>query len=374
MSRKALHIVTFDVPYPPDYGGRMDVFFRIKALAEQGIDIHLHSFTYGQSQPREELEHWCRTIHYYPRLALQQSLPVSQPHIVASRRSEELLHRLMVEPYPILFEGLHTCYYIDHPALANRQKMVRMHNVEWEYYRELAAREPEFLRKQYLRLEAARLRSFETRAMRHAQVVLAISPRDKQYFAENHPNVMYLPAFHPHTFVDSRTGMGKFVLYHGKLSVAENHEAALWLTQEVFSALPDLNLIVAGADPRPELIAAITKAPNVTLRHNPSEPEMTALMHEAHIHALPTFQPTGIKLKLLNALFIGRHVLVNGTMVNETGLEELCIIADDAQGFRMALRHLYNQSFTESEIARRIKLLGQQFDNELNARKLTQKI
>lgn len=347
----------------------MDVFYRIKALAEQGISVHLHCFTYQQSQPRRELQQWCTAIHYYPRLSLQKSLPISLPHIVASRKNEELLHRLMVNDYPILFEGLHTCYYLDHPALVNRTKLVRMHNIEWEYYRELALREPNFLRKQYLRVESLRLRSYE-RVLAHAQAILAISPKDGRYLGEQFPGVLHLPAFHPHTFVDSRTGMGKFVLYHGKLSVAENNEAALWLIQEVFSSMPDLHLIIAGADPRPELIAAISKAPNVLLRHNVPDDEMHTLMVDAHIHALPTFQPTGIKLKLLNALFAGRHVLVNSPMVAETGLEELCVIANDPAGFRAAMRHLYNQPFTESEIARRIKLLSNQFDNQQNAKEL----
>ena len=31
-----LHVVAFNVPYPPDYGGIIDVFYKLKALSEQG--------------------------------------------------------------------------------------------------------------------------------------------------------------------------------------------------------------------------------------------------------------------------------------------------------------------------------------------------
>ncbi|MCX6283192.1 MAG: mannosyltransferase, partial [Bacteroidetes bacterium] len=39
-----LHIVSFDIPYPPDYGGVIDVYYKIKTLSEAGVKIHLHCF------------------------------------------------------------------------------------------------------------------------------------------------------------------------------------------------------------------------------------------------------------------------------------------------------------------------------------------
>ena len=48
MQDKHLHIISFDIPYPPDYGGVVDVFYKIKALSLLGIKIHLHCFEYGR--------------------------------------------------------------------------------------------------------------------------------------------------------------------------------------------------------------------------------------------------------------------------------------------------------------------------------------
>ena len=47
---KHLHIVSFDVPYPPDYGGAIDVYYKLKALHEEGIKIYLHCFEYGRGE------------------------------------------------------------------------------------------------------------------------------------------------------------------------------------------------------------------------------------------------------------------------------------------------------------------------------------
>ena len=39
-----LNVVSFDIPYPPDYGGVIDIYYKIKALNSAGIKIHLHCF------------------------------------------------------------------------------------------------------------------------------------------------------------------------------------------------------------------------------------------------------------------------------------------------------------------------------------------
>lgn len=63
---KHLHLVSFDIPYPTNYGGVIDVFFKIKELYKAGIKVHLHSFEYGREHA-EELEKWCYSVDYYPR-------------------------------------------------------------------------------------------------------------------------------------------------------------------------------------------------------------------------------------------------------------------------------------------------------------------
>ena len=42
---KHLNIIAFDNPYPPIYGGVIDVYYKINELAKLGIKIHLHYFS-----------------------------------------------------------------------------------------------------------------------------------------------------------------------------------------------------------------------------------------------------------------------------------------------------------------------------------------
>ena len=47
---EGIHIVSFDVPFPPEYGGVIDVYFKAKALSEKGLKVLLHCFQYGRSR------------------------------------------------------------------------------------------------------------------------------------------------------------------------------------------------------------------------------------------------------------------------------------------------------------------------------------
>lgn len=66
MLTKQLNIVSFDVPFPPNYGGIIDVFYKIKELHNLGVDIYLHTFNNGM-ETQIELLKYCKKVYYYKR-------------------------------------------------------------------------------------------------------------------------------------------------------------------------------------------------------------------------------------------------------------------------------------------------------------------
>lgn len=364
-----LHIVSFDVPFPPNYGGVIDVFYKIKALHALGVKIDLHCFHYGRERSAE-LEKYCSSVNYYSRRTSVFQLCSSEPFIVNSRRSDELLKNLSADDAPILFEGLHCCAYVSHPSLKNRKKLVRTHNIEHDYYRALATVEKKWSKRQYFRREANKLEKFEG-VLNDAQHILAISPADAESLSKRYANVEHVMAFHANEEVTIREGSGSFAFYHGNLEVGENNEAALYLVQEIFNGL-DYPLTIAGNNPSSELTAAVAGKKNITLKANISTAEINQLMSDAHINILPTFQATGIKLKLLAALMNGRHCIVNSPMVANTGVESLCIVNDEASGMRNAILQIKDTAFTAADIDKRKVVLGERFSNKINAEKIVQ--
>lgn len=363
-----MHIVSFDIPYPPDYGGVTDVLYKIKALREAGSKIHLHCFEYGR-KPAAELHRYCESVHYYPRKTGLLSWLSSVPYITRSRRSEILLERLAKDKHPILFEGIHCCYYLDNKKLRHKTRIVRSHNIEHDYYRHLSKAEKNPFKKLFFITEALKLKRYEKTLM-SANGVAAISPADQIHFAQ-YGHSELIPAFHPEYRAKAHSGFGEGIVYHGNLSVGENIKAALYLIREVFSKI-DKTCVIAGRNPAPEILKAAKPYSHIRVIANPPDSELENLIREAQINVLITFQSTGIKLKLLNALSLGRHCMVNTTMVANTGLEDLCHIADKPEAMVDALDKLYSEEYNACGQAQkeRQKLLGEKFSNAKSARRL----
>jgi Glycosyl transferases group 1 len=367
LSERHLHIISFDIPYPPDYGGVVDIYNRIKALSQIGIKIHLHCFEYGRKQEKQ-LEQYCTSVNYYRRNTSPFKLLSSLPYIVGSRKNEQLINNILKDDYPVLMEGIHTSYYLKDKRLAGRKIILRSHNIEHDYYRHLSEIETRFLKRLYFRSESGKLRRYEY-VIKNATKVAAISPDDTLYINRNYGNAFYLPAFHGNEKVSIKTGQGEYALYHGNLGVGENNFAALFLVNNIFNKT-EIPLIIAGNNPSAELVHAIDKYPNITLKKNPDVEEMKQLIQNAQINILPTFQSTGIKLKLINALYNGRFCIVNSRMVEHTGLEQLCRVTDSEQEMINAVQNIFKKPFTEEMITERAQQLQTIFSNEENARRL----
>ncbi|MCB9184633.1 MAG: glycosyltransferase [Flavobacteriales bacterium] len=367
MPDRHLHIVSFDVPAPPSYGGVIDVYFKAKALAELGVKVHLHCFQYGRAKAKE-LERFCASVHYYPRHTGKLQLLNALPYVVVSRRSELLMDRLLADDNPILFEGLHCCYHLGDPRLHGRKRIVRAHNVEHDYYGALAKAASSTFRRTYFINEAHKLQRFEP-VLAEADHVLAISPKDEAYFGSHFHNVTHVPAFHASEKVQVPDGLGDFAFYHGALGVAENDQAALYLVKKVFDGLP-VKLVIAGSDASRELKRAVSKTPNVELREGIPTEEIHRLVRTAQVNVLPTFQATGIKLKLLLCLFNGRHVVCNTPMVEGTGLEALCHVHDDPKGMRESILACMGKPANGQALEERARVLEERFSNRANAQRI----
>ena len=365
-----LHVIAFDVPYPANYGGVIDVFYRVKALIEAGVKVHLHCFEYGRGE--QEILKRCHEVKYYKRdTSFGKQLSLT-PFIVNSRQSEQLVQDLLLDDYPILCEGLHTTSVLFDKRLKNRKVYVRTHNVEHDYYHALGESEKWCWKKLFYYAEAWKLRRFEP-ILGKATGIFAISQQDADYFSKRYGNVTLVPGFNSADSVCSETGRGEYVLYHGNLSVKENETAAKWLIENVFSEL-DLSCIVAGLNPPDKLVKLAEKHPNVTLVANPDDAEMIDLLRQAQVNILVTKQPTGLKLKLLNALYNGRFCLVNSDMVKGTSLEALCVVADEPEQMISEIKRLMEEDFTEEDIEERDAQMRQLYDNESNAQKIIRSI
>ena len=113
---RRLHVVSLQVPFPPDYGGVIDIYYKLKALKNMGYETWLHTFQYDRSRA-EQLNEVAARVSYYPRhrSVIRQLSHI--PYIVSSRHCSKLLDDLLSDNAPILFEGLHCCAFLSDKRL-----------------------------------------------------------------------------------------------------------------------------------------------------------------------------------------------------------------------------------------------------------------
>jgi hypothetical protein len=366
-----LNIVTLNIPFPPDYGGMIDTYYRIRSLKELGIRIHLHCFEYGRPHSKE-LESICESVSYYKRDNGFIKHFSSLPYIVSTRRSGKLPEELVKNDSPVLFDGLHTTFYACHPSLSQRLKLVRLHNIEHTYYSTLADFENNPLKKLYYRTESVRLKRYE-KILARTDFIMPISLKEHEYFSKKYGNSVYLPPFHPFDKPEIMPGSGRYVLLHGDLSVNINASAAVYLIQKVFSKSVH-RFIIAGKNPPRSIQMHASHYRNISVIANPDNEKMTELVRNAHIIILPSLHSNGFKIKNLISLFSGRHCIIYPVAEEESITTSLCESAVSEEDLIVRIDLLMNVQFTEEMISNRSKALLENFSNSENARKLIELI
>ena len=363
MTEKKIHIVSFNVPFPADYGGVIDVYYRIKSLHKLGFKIILHCYDYGRGE-QIQLSEITEKVYYYKRKKSILSIFNKRPFIVATRRSKELLNRLLEDNIPILFEGLHSCWYLENKEIQKRVTFVRTHNIEHDYYYALA-KKSSFFKGIYFQQEANKLKRYES-ILKFSKTLLCIKESEREYFSRYSNNTFVLQASLPEIEEHSYILTEEYALFNGNLSVSENEKAAIWIIENIWkldSKLPPLK--IAGKNPS-EHLKRLANENNIQLIPNPSQTEMEKLLSKARIHILISDQATGVKLKLLSAMQTTGHLLVNPFMVEGTDLKEVCILCEKPSAFTIQIKLLINKELGVNEFQKRQEFINEKYNTLKN--------
>lgn len=352
-NEKTIHIISLSIPWPPDYGGAIDMWYKIEAFYNAGISIILHCYEYDRS-PSPILQKYCEKVYYYPRKKRFRDFLSSVPFIVKSRQNPEIEKNLRRDNYPILIEGIHSAWLTKRPALQNRNIWIRSHNVEFEYYRNLSRAEKKWKRKIFFFIESLKLKHYEKTPLKISGM-FCIAKNDYSFFNAIYNNCYFIGPFHGQNEIQTKPGRGKYLLYHGNLSVAENQRNALFLAR--LSSFFHLPLIIAGKSGSKSFIKKLNHYQDVHLQTNLSHEDMDNLLREAAVILLPAIQTTGFRLKLLISLFKGRHIVADPRVVIGTGLEHLVHLVNTDNEWIETINDLSAQPMNKKEINQRLSTL-----------------
>lgn len=357
MKLETLHIVSLDVPVPADYGGVIDIYYRAKAVKDLGIKVILHCFEYGRNT-NQDFSEIADEVYFYKRKKSFLDNLKSDPFIVTTRKSEELVVRLLRDNHPILMEGHHCAGLLNDARLKNRKRFVRVHNVEWMYYKALSNSSKSTWRKSFFNSESKKLKKFDA-VLSHADGLFCLSTTELEYYKTINPSCYLWPVgCNLKKELDLPTD--NYALFHGNLSVAENEKSLRWIMDVWVKNKLTMPLVVAGKNPKSDLKKLFAKHSFVKLIQNPSNEKMAELISAAEVNLLITFQSTGVKLKLLNALVQGKKCIANPLMIEGTDLGKFCEVIDDENELAATLQ---NAKIVDKEgLEAREKYLYEHFD------------
>jgi len=221
------------------------------------------------------------------------------------------------------------------------------HNVEsriWQRHAEVATHPAV---RMYLREQARRMAVFECAECRRFDHVVAVSPDDRDCFAEQfgvrHVSDVATGVdteyFHLAEHSAARANM---LLFTGSMDWMPNEDAMVYFTEAIAPRLrtrfPDLALRIAGRNPTPTVRSLAGPGVEVT----GTVPDIRPHLEQASVVVVPLRVGGGTRLKIFEAMAMGKPIV--STSIGAEGLpvrhEEHLLVADTPEDFAGAVRRL----------------------------------
>ena len=240
----------------------------------------------------------------------------------------------------VLLEGIYLMAYL--PVLRRHRVKIalRLHNAEHEIWQRLAMNTDSFLKKQAYFYLSSSIKRFEEKQIPLADVIIPITDRDARWAAQYAKGIPHftIPAG-IETTNTTEVSSGKKVYFIGSMDWFPNHEGWIWLLRKVWplvtEKVPDAELHLAGRNFPRDIEGHDIKA---VVLHG-EVPDAQAFVRSCDVLAVPLFSGSGMRLKILEALAMGKPV-VSTSMGAEGIVSESSAaiqLADDAEGFASAL-------------------------------------
>ncbi|MDR7369792.1 glycosyltransferase [Flavobacterium aquidurense] len=348
-------VVASFFPYPAYFGGANDVLERIKGLKLLGHDVDLVCTC--KENPDEKSILFMKQFINELIIVLRKNKPVYifyfEPLQAVSRKSLKKITFQSQYDYAIL-ESESVGKILDNKSLKAKRIIVRVHNNESNYFKELSKSTKKTKNKIYYYLESLKFKSYSMNIFKRSDRLWFISNEEINNTIDL--NLLYksihLPASVDHTFVNQKLST-KTVLYIGALFVPNNLEAIVWYLKKVHSLLlknKNYKLIIVGStgEFEPEKYKKIfANYSNVEVYLN--QKELSNYYSDATVFVNPMLHGAGVKLKTINAIQNGLILVSSQTGVEGIGLikNEMYFEANTPNDFANAIEEVFNMKIKD---------------------------
>ena len=172
-----------------------------------------------------------------------------------------------------------------------------------------------------------------------------------------------MPVFHGNETFQSLSEKGVFALYHGDLRASDNCKAVDFLI-EVFKEI-DYPFVIASGSREDWVKAKIKNHPHIQFVKLKDFNHLKNLFEKAHLNIAWSFQESGTKLKVINALFNSRFSIINENVIDDEKISGLCVQVSNKSELIKAINYLKNHPFLASK--EYIDTLEYDLNDKLNA-------
>lgn len=346
--KKAL-IATCDFPYPANHGGRVDTWWRIKLLCELGFMIDLVATVREQPLPEDvaHVSNYVRNIYIcHRRRRLTDALTLTPWQIKSRYRLKSI--QLSDSYDMVLLDGHYVYSILGNPTLRASTRILRVHNNESVYFKELAGSVRNGWKKIYYLAESGKFLLLESKLRKQVKNMMFISKDEFEESVSRYPelNSILVPPALPTNDLRKAPLTSRNVLLLGSLFMANNQEAVQWYIQNVhplLSGLDGYQLIVAGNSGGGKLNwlhDLVDDKDNIEVVDTP--PQTEPLYERSGAFVNPMLHGAGVKLKTIEAIQNGLPVVSTPVGNQGTGLEHGrdILVTDDPRQFALYIERL----------------------------------
>lgn len=348
---KKILIVASDFIYPPDHGGNVDIWYRLKCFYNLGFKIDLICTVKKKPALKNEkiVKHYINKLIILYRKKNIINLLSKKPFPMKVRENLKKID-LSYEYYDYVFmEGGTVTLILENKTLKYKHLILRVHNDDSVYYNQLMQSENILWKKLYYLIESYKYKYLYKYIFKRISNCMFISYNEMEKYRKKYinSNICFLPSAVELNLkkqsLDTRN-----VLIISSLFMVNNKEAIRFYIEKIHPLLCDIsgyNLIIAG-NSRGEGVNWIKKLTcqynNIKIFDTPEN--LDELYSISSIFVNPMLHGAGVKLKTINAIVNGLPVVSTSVGNEGTGLKpgKEIYVSDDVEEYVNYIKILLN--------------------------------
>lgn len=320
-------------------GGSQDILGRILALSSLGYEIDVIAIDDAeQLQAPPNLPDNINVFLYKKSMNIINSIKF--PIASASRYIEEICEFLKNREYDYAFaESEFMIPYWKNKKVRAKKSFIRMHNIESEYYLELAKSDKKKYKRVLYKIDSKRLKKIENELINFYDQLLFISESERETFSKRRidKKLNILPASVPLSIEGKSfpiTPNNFQLLSFGDFTLDINKKGLIWFLDNVWPIIirenKNAKLKIAGNG------AAFFKdyeKDNIEILGYVED--LQALFNEMQYIIVPLLEGAGVKIKLVESLLMKKTIITTSKGIEGTDLKDNVhlFVADSASKF-----------------------------------------